>query len=565
LLALALFAPLARAVDITGVEAGNVTPFSFTLIWTVSASSTPGLEVFADNGEVVDLGDSVSIEFYPFHLGDRSVSSDYSGRLARSALEAEVISRNLVMARISGLNPGTAYFVRPKALDGGGLDITTNGPLPLTAVTTALENAFVEDSRQLVLDFSSSAPALSHGAIARVSSTGLPYPLFAVVGDGAIATEAFFNLDNLLDAAGLANLNPSSPLDLQISVRGVGALEGVMEYTVPFSGGFVVAQSLFVPYNPVSGAVASFSFDPIPDQLVNTPFTVTIRALDSSGEVLTGFAGTVDLGGNLTMSAGDGQTPAFTGGVLADHSVTFNQTGNAQLTATETGGSATGTSNSFSVAELLWTLSISSVPSSGGTTTGAGTYADGTEVEILALPAENYLFNGWIGDGIADIEAASTTILMTGNRSVTAVFEEDLIIESYDEFKQEFFLRLANDPLATDPANDFDFDGLTNLLEYYFGTDPLHPDGGGHAPVMQLSETGAPVFNYVRRISATDVTFIIETGSQLDGGWTPHTPDPGDITVVDLGDGLEEVSIEMPVPTVGTPEFVRLNISLVTP
>jgi hypothetical protein len=311
--------------------------------------------------------------------------------------------------------------------------------------------------------------------------------------------------------------------------------------------------------------VASFAFDPIADQLVNTPFTVTIRALDSSGEVLTGFTGMVDISSNLSLSAGGGQTSAFTDGVLAGHSVTISETGDAQLTATEAGGSATGTSNSFSVAEMVWTLSMSSVPSSGGATTGAGTYADSTMAEIQAIPADNYLFNGWIGEGITDVEAASTTILMTADRSVTAVFVEDLIIESYDEFKEEFFLRLADDPVATDPANDYDLDGLTNLLEYYLGTDPLNPDGAGHAPAMVMGDTGNPVLNYVRRVSAADVVVVIETGAQLDGGWSPHTPDPADITIIDLGDGLEDVSIEMPGPTVGTPEFVRLNISLSTP
>ncbi|MFO7724166.1 MAG: hypothetical protein R6V45_01340 [Oceanipulchritudo sp.] len=558
----------AMAVDITGVEAGNVTPFSADLVWEVSDAGTgePDLEVFLDSGGTEPVGSGVSVEFFPLHLGDRSVSSDYERRISRRALKEEIKIRNLLMARVSGLDPGTTYYLRPRVLDTNDKDLTGNGPVDPVAVTTALENAFVGESRQLVLDFSASAPELSHGAIARVSSPGLAYPLFEVVGDGAVASEAFFNLDNLLDSAGERNLDPSNPLDLNIQLRGMGALEGVMTYTVAYGGGSVTAEAVVLPYDAEEVTVDSFVFDPVGDQVVGASFSVTIRALDANGDVLNAFSGTADISGNLALSEGGGQTPVFSSGVLSGLPLTVAESGSAQLTATETGGSATGTSETFTVSELVWALTTNAVPSSGGTVTPGGTFANGSVVPLEAVPAETYLFDGWIGEGIADLEAAVTTVSMTADRSITAVFVEDSSLESYEEFQQTYFQRLSSDSEFASPDYDYDGDGLSNLLEYAFGTDPVRPDKAQRRPRMNRDgENGEPYFTFVRKAGTTDLSMTIETGSTLKDDWAPHNPEPEMVTVVDLGDGYEEVSVKMPVPTVGNPSFVRLNVTLTAP
>ena len=83
-------------------------------------------------------------------------------------------------------------------------------------------------------------------------------------------------------------------------------------------------------------------------------------------------------------------------------------------------------------------LSISST--SGGTVTipreGTLTYVEGTVVDLVATPDTGYRFVNWTGDvdTIADPNAASTTVTMNGDYSITANFEElleyDLIISS---------------------------------------------------------------------------------------------------------------------------------------
>ncbi|TET56434.1 MAG: peptidase S8 [Dehalococcoidia bacterium] len=73
-------------------------------------------------------------------------------------------------------------------------------------------------------------------------------------------------------------------------------------------------------------------------------------------------------------------------------------------------------------------LTISSTTGGSVTTPGEGafTYDEGTVVDLVATPAAGYRFVNWTGDTgtVADVNAASTTIIMNGNYFITASFEE---------------------------------------------------------------------------------------------------------------------------------------------
>lgn len=72
-------------------------------------------------------------------------------------------------------------------------------------------------------------------------------------------------------------------------------------------------------------------------------------------------------------------------------------------------------------------LSISSASGGNVTSPGEGTfaYAAGTVVQLVAKPDDGYQFHLWTGDieHITNPNAASTTITMNGNYSITANFE----------------------------------------------------------------------------------------------------------------------------------------------
>ena len=74
-----------------------------------------------------------------------------------------------------------------------------------------------------------------------------------------------------------------------------------------------------------------------------------------------------------------------------------------------------------------WSLTTSSTAGGSVTVPGDGTftYDVGTVVSLVATPATGYQFVNWTGDvvTIANVEAASTTVTMNGDYSVTANFE----------------------------------------------------------------------------------------------------------------------------------------------
>lgn len=74
-----------------------------------------------------------------------------------------------------------------------------------------------------------------------------------------------------------------------------------------------------------------------------------------------------------------------------------------------------------------YTLSLSVSPAEGGRVTGAGTYPQGTSVNIKATANEGYIFSKW-SDGDTN---ASRTIELTKNMSLTAYFSKIDVINQY--------------------------------------------------------------------------------------------------------------------------------------
>ena len=74
----------------------------------------------------------------------------------------------------------------------------------------------------------------------------------------------------------------------------------------------------------------------------------------------------------------------------------------------------------------VYDLIISSTEGGSVTEPGEGTftYDEGTVVDLVAEPEAGYYFVNWTGDvdTVADVDAASTTITMNGNYSITANF-----------------------------------------------------------------------------------------------------------------------------------------------
>ena len=100
---------------------------------------------------------------------------------------------------------------------------------------------------------------------------------------------------------------------------------------------------------------------------------------------------------------------------------------NAASTTITMNGSCSIRANFTAIPPSQYSLSISSTTGGSVTTPGAGTFTRdaGTVVSLVASPASGYHFVNWTGNvgTIANVNAASTTITMSGAYSITANFQ----------------------------------------------------------------------------------------------------------------------------------------------
>jgi len=143
-------------------------------------------------------------------------------------------------------------------------------------------------------------------------------------------------------------------------------------------------------------------------------YTLTVNADPTEGGTVSG-SDTYDCGTLAPITASPNACYEFTGWTGEDITDT-----SAASTTVLMDDDKTVTAN-FEVIE--YTLTVNASPAEGGTVTGNGTYDCGTLAPITASPNACYEFVNWSGTGINDTSAASTTVLMDGDKTVTANFE----------------------------------------------------------------------------------------------------------------------------------------------
>lgn len=120
---------------------------------------------------------------------------------------------------------------------------------------------------------------------------------------------------------------------------------------------------------------------------------------------------------------------------------------------------------------LQYELKTSCVPVEGGTIEpGPGMFNEGSKIDVTAVPTENYVFKNW--SGCVSGNENPTSIEMTQNRSVTAVFEKlsfplSIEVEGQGHVKQEIIVNksVIDYPVGTKiqltavPEDGWHFDG----------------------------------------------------------------------------------------------------------
>jgi len=104
----------------------------------------------------------------------------------------------------------------------------------------------------------------------------------------------------------------------------------------------------------------------------------------------------------------------------------------------------------------------------------------------------------------------------------------------------------------TDPAADYDGDGMTNQQEFAFGLNPT--TGSSVNPIVVPLDKAAGTFSYTRTANS-GLTYTVETSINL-RSWSPAaaTQTPG----TPNSDGVETVAVTLTTPPSGDKFFVRV-------
>lgn len=195
-------------------------------------------------------------------------------------------------------------------------------------------------------------------------------------------------------------------------------------------------------------------------------------------------------------------------------------------------------------------LTVSTDPSNVAPTIGSGIYAEGTVVSISApesieiVPGvSRYHFVGWNGSSIADVTAASTTVVMDSrNETVTA----DYAMQFWVQFRQEGVGGDYQGPVMTIDGIEYNASGHAGwyengtLIDFNFSS-PLVVAVSGKQYLLIGTDTSSPLI--VSRGLAVTGTYDRRKGLEIygtDGRWHPT---PG--TSEDLGNFQKGTTIKL--------------------
>jgi hypothetical protein len=161
---------------------------------------------------------------------------------------------------------------------------------------------------------------------------------------------------------------------------------------------------------------------------------------------------------------------------------------------------------------------------------------------------------------IVDVEVSDGGNIVTSKPVELRAYGE-AEISSFAQFAGIHFGPDGGNPAIAGPTASPAGNGLPNQLAFFHGINPWSPD---HAALPQISRdaSGKLVFRFRRSTLATGSDYVILTSSTLlPASWLPLTGVP--VTITDLGNGLQELSIT--VPTTEDRQFFRLQVTQAEP
>jgi hypothetical protein len=203
---------------------------------------------------------------------------------------------------------------------------------------------------------------------------------------------------------------------------------------------------------------------------------------------------------------------------------------------------------------LAYSISVAGLGTDWLTLSSTNDYVSKTSAQTVQLE-----FNP---AGLAAGTYNATLVIDTGDSllPVTNFPVSFTILSPLDSWRQMHFGTTANSGIAANSA-DPDHDGIPNILEYAFDTDPNVPNGN---PISFAVVSHHLTVTFKRTHPAPiDISYTPQIASDLASGIWNSGPTFTSQTVTDNGDGTETVTVTDLAPISSTPaHFLRIQIAL---
>ncbi|HEY0177349.1 MAG TPA: Ig-like domain-containing protein, partial [Pedobacter sp.] len=170
---------------------------------------------------------------------------------------------------------------------------------------------------------------------------------------------------------------------------------------------------VIVSTDPMDKAV-----DVVPDKVISITFNTDMDSTTINDKTFSITQGTTIITGKIATTA-SAKTFTFKPAVALLPFTVY--TGTVTTGATDTFHTATATDYTWSFTTIPY-VTLSSAPAAGGTTVGAGKFAQGALATVAAKPNTGYTFVSWTENGKVVSTSSSYPFTMAGNRTLVANF-----------------------------------------------------------------------------------------------------------------------------------------------
>jgi hypothetical protein len=153
-----------------------------------------------------------------------------------------------------------------------------------------------------------------------------------------------------------------------------------------------------------------------------TSFTVSAGVAPVGSGTVAG-AGSYPQGSSASLVATPNTGYAFANWTVGGTAISSSPNLNFLVTSNRT-----LVANFTSVGNGSNTVSLTSTPVNGGTTTGSGAYATGSSVTVTATPAPGYKFSKWVENDVVLSTSASYAFTLDADRAILAKFKPVYVI-----------------------------------------------------------------------------------------------------------------------------------------